>query len=158
GARDPGPPPAGARSCAALAQPAHARRARGADGSRVSRPAARSARARHRADAARRAAAPEPGTGGAVVSAGPLRRNLLRLLPWAITAVCFAWLYARIGAAAARAGQGALPFLASVFAGVAWGRWLALMIPYSLLYLLIDSAVIWRVVSWFNAPLRYADV
>jgi hypothetical protein len=45
-----------------------------------------------------------------------------------------------------------------VFAGVPWGRWLALMIPYSLFYFLIDSAVVWRVVSWFNAPLRYADV
>jgi hypothetical protein len=81
------------------------------------------------------------------------------LLPWVITAACFAWLYARIGAAAARQGQAALPFLAQVFAGVAWGKWLALMVPYSLLYFLIDSAVIWRVVSWFNAPqLRYADV
>jgi hypothetical protein len=86
------------------------------------------------------------------------RRNLLRILPWLITVACFSWLYARIGAAAARQGQTALPYLASAFAGVAWGKWLALMIPYSLLYFLIDSAVVWRVVSWFNAPLRYADV
>jgi hypothetical protein len=87
------------------------------------------------------------------------RRRLLGLLPWLITAACFAWLYARIGTAAARQGQTALPFLAQVFAGVAWGKWLALMIPYSLLYFVIDSAVVWRVVSWFNVPgLRFADV
>jgi hypothetical protein len=94
-------------------------------------------------------------------SAAPRRRSsgiALRLLPWLISAACFAYLYRRLDAAAARQGQDALPFLAGIFREVAWGRWLALMVPYSLLFFLIDSAVVWRVVSWFNAPLRYRDV
>ena len=86
------------------------------------------------------------------------RRGWLGLLPWLITAACFFYLYTRLGAVAARHGQTPLPYLAQVFAGVAWGSWLALMIPYSLFYFLIDSAVVWRVVRWFNAPLRYSDV
>jgi len=32
------------------------------------------------------------------------------------------------------------------------------MIPYSLLYFLIDSLVTWRVVSWFNAPVSLAGI
>jgi hypothetical protein len=94
-------------------------------------------------------------------SAAPRRRSsgiALRLLPWLISAACFAYLYRRLDVAAARQGQDALPYLAGIFGEVAWGRWLALMVPYSLLFFLIDSAVVWRVVSWFNAPLRYRDV
>ena len=30
--------------------------------------------------------------------------------------------------------------------------WLALMIPYSVFFFLVDSHVTWRVVRWFNAP------
>jgi hypothetical protein len=90
-------------------------------------------------------------------AAGP-RRRWLGLIPWLITAVCFAYLYSRLGAAAARQGQAPIPYLAQVFAGVSWGRWLAWMVPYSLFYFLVDSAVVWRVVSWWNAPLRYRDV
>jgi hypothetical protein len=86
------------------------------------------------------------------------RRGWLGLLPWLITAACFAYLYSRIDAAAAREGQSALHYLAQIFADVPWGRWLAWMIPYSLFYFLIDTAVVWRVVSWWNAPLRYRDV
>jgi hypothetical protein len=36
-------------------------------------------------------------------------RRWLGLLPWLITAACFAYLYTRIDAAAARHGQSALP-------------------------------------------------
>jgi hypothetical protein len=32
------------------------------------------------------------------------------------------------------------------------------MIPYSAFFFLIDSAVVWRVVNWYNAKLRYIDV
>ena len=52
-----------------------------------------------------------------------------KLLPWAITLACFAYLYLQINAQAGRQGQSAIPFLAEVFANVSWGRWLALMIP-----------------------------
>jgi hypothetical protein len=93
-------------------------------------------------------------------AAGRARRTPLwqRLLPWLITAACFAYLYARLERAAAAEGQRLLPYLASVFAQVSWTRWLALMLPYCLLFLLIDSLVVWRVITWFNARLRYRDV
>jgi len=81
-----------------------------------------------------------------------------QLLPWLITLACFAYLYNRIDAQAARQGQTAASFLIAVFAKVSWGRWLALMIPYSALFFLIDSLVVWRVVNWFNASVRYVDI
>ncbi|HUM17486.1 MAG TPA: hypothetical protein VL086_17445 [Candidatus Nitrosotalea sp.] len=81
-----------------------------------------------------------------------------RLLPWLITAACFAYLYVRLERAAAAAGQRLLPYLAAVFGEVSWLRWLALMLPYCLLFLLVDSLVVWRVISWFNTRLRYRDV
>jgi hypothetical protein len=81
-----------------------------------------------------------------------------RALPWLITVACFAYLYNRVGAQAARQGQTALEFLLAVFADVSWGRWLALMIPYSALFFLIDSLVVWRVVNWFNTRVRYVDI
>ena len=82
----------------------------------------------------------------------------LRLLPWAITIACFAFLYRRVDAMAASQHSSALRYLAGVFAKVDWARWLALMIPYSVLYLLIDSLVLWRVINWFNARIRYLDI
>ncbi len=41
---------------------------------------------------------------------------------------------------------------------MSWPRWLALILPYCLLFLLIDTLVVWRVISWFNARLSYVDV
>ena len=49
-------------------------------------------------------------------------------------------------------------YLAGIFASVDWVHWLALMIPYSFLYLLIDTAVLWRVVNWFNTRVPYLDL
>ena len=77
-----------------------------------------------------------------------------RLLPWAITIVCFGYLYTRISAAAGP-DQNVLAYLAGIFVEVDWIRWLALMVPYSFLYLLIDTLVLWRVVNWFNARVPY---
>jgi hypothetical protein len=83
---------------------------------------------------------------------------VLRLLPWAITLACFAFLYRRVDAMAASQHASALPYLAGVFAKVDWPRWLALMIPYSILYLLVDSLVLWRVINWFNARVPFKDI
>ena len=80
-----------------------------------------------------------------------------RLLPWVITLACFAYLYNRIGAQTPP-GQSVPGYLAEVFATVNWLAWLALMIPYSFIYLLIDTAVLWRVINWFNAPVLYRDI
>lgn len=81
-----------------------------------------------------------------------------KLLPWAITAACFYFLYTRIDAAATRQGQSLVPYLSAVFSHVQWTRWLALMIPYSLVFFLIDSLVLWRVVNWFNTTISYGDI
>ncbi len=81
-----------------------------------------------------------------------------RALPWAITLACFSYLYFQIDRQAARAGSSAIPFLLGVFADVSWTRWLALMIPYSIFFFLVDSLVVWRVVNWFNARVFYGDI
>jgi hypothetical protein len=81
-----------------------------------------------------------------------------RILPWLITVGCFLYLYGRLDRAAGAQGQSLGTYLADVFAHVSWSRWLALMIPYCAVFMLIDSVVVWRVVGWFNARLRYADV
>ena len=81
-----------------------------------------------------------------------------RLLPWLITAACFAILYGRLNSAAAREGFGFLEYFSGVFTRVSWGSWLALMIPYSLFFFVVDSAVVWRVINWYNARVRYVDI
>ena len=81
-----------------------------------------------------------------------------RALPWLITVLCFAYLYSRISAQAAREDRTAVEFLLAVFGNVSWGQWLALMIPYSVFFFLIDSLVVWRVVNWFNTRVRYQDI
>jgi hypothetical protein len=95
------------------------------------------------------AGAPQPGTAG---------RTLQRALPWLITIACFTYLYLQIDRQAGRQGTTAIPFLLNVFRDVSWTRWLALMVPYSLFFFLIDSALVWRVVNWFNARVPYADI
>jgi len=85
-------------------------------------------------------------------------RHVKRLLPWLVTIACFAFLYTRISGAAAREGQTVVPYLAEIFAGVNWPVWLALMIPYSAFFFLLDSAIVWRVVNWFNARVPYGDI
>ncbi len=98
---------------------------------------------------------------GAAPSSTPTRprgARWQRLLPWAITAACFFYLYTRIDAAALRQGQTLVPYLSGVFARVQWSTWLALMIPYSLFFFLIDSLVLWRVVNWFNTRISYGDI
>jgi hypothetical protein len=81
-----------------------------------------------------------------------------RSLPWIVTVGCFAYLYVRIDGQAARSGSSAIPFLAHVFADVPWGHWLALMIPYSIFFFLVDSVVVWRIINWFNAKIPYRDI
>src|ERR1700674_1420886 len=81
-----------------------------------------------------------------------------RLSPFLITAACFAYLYSRLSHAAAAEGSGLLPYLLKSFENVSWGAWLALMIPYCFLYLVLDSVVVWCVINWFNAKIRYADI
>ena len=85
-------------------------------------------------------------------------RVLPRLGLWLLTIACFVYLYFRIDGAAGRVGQDAFGYLRDVFAGVNWAAWLALMIPYSVLFFLIDTPVVWRIINWFNARVRYRDL
>jgi hypothetical protein len=81
-----------------------------------------------------------------------------RLLPLLITLACFAYLYHALSRAAAAQGTGLLAYLAKSFANVNWLDWLALMIPYCVLYVIFDSLGIWCVINWFNAKISYADI
>ncbi len=81
-----------------------------------------------------------------------------KALPWIITVLCFSYLYFQIDRQAGRQGQTAIQLLVEVFQSVSWTRWLALMVPYSALFFLVDSLVVWRIVNWFNAKVRYADI
>lgn len=92
--------------------------------------------------------------------AAPARRGRWwqRLLPWLVTAACFVYLYGRLDRAAAGQGKELGSYLVGIFEHVSWSSWLALMVPYCALFVLIDSVVVWRVIGWFNAKLPYTDV
>ena len=81
-----------------------------------------------------------------------------KALPWLITVACFVFLYTRIAGPAAGQGMSVLAYLASVFAEVNWFAWLALMIPYSIAFFLIDSMVVWRIINWFNTKIAYKEI
>ena len=91
-------------------------------------------------------------------SARPASPLWQRVLPWIVTLVCFAWLARRIHGAAAREGMSAHDYLMSVFKSVSWHHWLALMIPYSAFFFLVDATVVWRVVNWFNARVPWREI
>lgn len=101
-------------------------------------------------------AAPE-----AAAQPAPARRKPAvwqQLLPWAIAAICFGYLYTRLSGAAAREGLTLFEYLGGVFGRVSWVHWLALMVPYSAFFFLVDSLIVWRVVSWFNTPVSYGSI
>jgi hypothetical protein len=99
-----------------------------------------------------------PTTSASAVPAGKKAKPWQRILPFAITVACFAYLYTRLRGAAAAEGSGLLAYLLKSFENVNWLRWLALVIPYCFLYLVIDSLVVWAVINWFNAKIRYTDI
>ena len=86
-----------------------------------------------------------------------LARRAARLLPWLISALCFAWLYTRL-ARASGPGRSVADYLLEVFGSVSWSRWLALMVVYSGFYLLVDTLVLWRVINWFNARVGFREL
>ncbi len=84
---------------------------------------------------------------------------LFRGLTWLLTFGCFYLVYTRIAAAAARDGLSVWNYLVEFFSEANWYAWLAIMVPYSLLFFVVDAHVTWRVVRWFNAPtLKLVDV
>ncbi len=101
-------------------------------------PSAASPRDEHRGDPPTRGRSPWP--------------ILFRIATWLLTAGCFYLIYTRMEAAAARDSQTVAEYLVAFFAGADWAFWLALMIPYSVFFFLVDAHATWRVVRWFNAP------
>jgi len=99
--------------------------------------------------------APAPGAPG---PGRPPVSTWQKLLPWAVTALCFGYLFWRLRGAAAREDLTLVAYLAGVFSKVDWGMWLLLMIPYSGVFFLIDSLVVWRVINWFNTRVSYRDI
>ncbi len=83
----------------------------------------------------------------------PAARNLLfKALTWLLTFGCFYLVYNKLEQAGAREGVSAFQYLVDFFSAANWGLWLALMVPYSIFFFLVDSHATWRVVRWFNAP------
>ena len=81
-----------------------------------------------------------------------------RLIFLLITGACFIYLYFRLNGAAAREGLPLTEYMTQVFANVAWGPWLALMVAYSLFYFLIDTLVVTRALNWLLADIKYKDI
>lgn len=78
---------------------------------------------------------------------------LWRLVTWAIAIGCFYLVYGRIEAAAQREGLDAFGYITTFFREANWGVWLALMVPYSFFFFLVDAHVTWRVIRWLNVPM-----
>ncbi len=89
----------------------------------------------------------------------PRKKSLLqRVAMMAITAACFVYLYFRVNGAAERAGMSLVDYMAGVFADVAWIPWLLLMMAYSGVYFLIDTAVITQALGWFIKKIPFRDI
>lgn len=100
---------------------------------------------------------PTPPADSAPPAAKPPAPLWQRVLPWIITVACFAYLYNRI-ASRTPEGHTVVSYLGEVFGTVNWLAWLALMIPYSVFYLIIDTGILWRVLNWFNARVSYSSL
>ena len=84
---------------------------------------------------------------------------VFKVLTWALSIGCFYLVYTRIDAAAARQSETAWEYLLRFFGDANWVLWLAVMIPYSIFFFLVDSHATWRAIRWFNAPsLRFRNV
>ncbi len=77
---------------------------------------------------------------------------LFRIITWLITFGCFYLVYQRTDAAAAREQLSLMQYLSRFFGEANWIAWLALMVPYSVFFFVVDSHVTWRVIRWFNTP------
>ena len=100
-----------------------------------------------------------------VTASAPYKRevsllsSLGKLSLWVLAAGCFYLVYQRSEAAAAKSGQDIWGYMVTVFSGVDWWLWLAVMIPYSVFFFLVDSHATWRVVPWVNSDaVRYRDI
>jgi hypothetical protein len=90
---------------------------------------------------------------------GHIRSHLWRAFTWLLAFGCFYLVYARVVGAAGREGLTPLQYVLAFFSEADWSMWLAVMVPYSLLFFLVDAHATWRVIRWFNAPhIRFVDI
>ena len=80
----------------------------------------------------------------------PKLRWLSKTVIWLISFACFALVFRKIAFAAARDELTVFEYLARFFSEADWLLWLAVMVPYSCFFFLVDAHVTWRVVKWFN--------
>jgi hypothetical protein len=78
----------------------------------------------------------------------PLVRVAKLALPWILTLAILEYFRRRWNLGA----------ILDTLAGARWGLYLALMIPYSIVYFLLDALAVTTVVRRFHAPVRYRDV
>jgi hypothetical protein len=71
-----------------------------------------------------------------------------RVVPWIVTAVIFAVIFRRVPVAK----------VLEALRGVHVATYLAIMAPYSVVYLLVDTFCLTRVINWFNTRIAYRDV
>ena len=74
--------------------------------------------------------------------------GLKRVLPWIVTAAIFALIFRRVPV-----GK-----VVEALRGVHLASYLAIMMPYSVVYLLVDTFCLTRVINWFNTRIAYRDV
>lgn len=87
------------------------------------------------------------------------RQVVWKSLTWLISFGCFYLVYQKIAAAAELKGQSAFEYLLEFFGEADWLMWLAVMIPYSIFFFLVDGHALWRSVRWFNVPtLRFQEI
>jgi hypothetical protein len=79
---------------------------------------------------------------------GRLPRALQVVLPWLLTIAIFAFLFSHIPVARVVQSLGS----------ARWGWYVALMLPYSIAYLLLDALAVTVAVQRFHAPVRYSTV
>jgi hypothetical protein len=74
-----------------------------------------------------------------------MRRQFMRVLPWLLTIAIFAFILQRVPLGEVVAAMRQVPV----------GAYLALMVPYSLVYCSIDAFVLYRVMNWFHTRVTY---
>jgi hypothetical protein len=75
-----------------------------------------------------------------------VKRSLgMRLLPWLVTILIFTWIFHRVP----------LGDLLTALGQVRLLPYLALMVPYSVCYCLVDAWVLCRVINWFHTRVAY---
>src|SRR5690606_39176379 len=78
----------------------------------------------------------------------PIARFAKAALPWVLTLLILEYFRRRWNVGA----------VIDTLAGARWGRYLALMVPYSIVYFLLDSLAVTTAVRRFHVPVRYRDI